>query len=82
MKYRYRVFAKRPYNAADNGDFVRAVKEMTEYHIKHNEKYAKICSSAGFSPDMLKDEQDLRKLPFIPTLTLKKHELFSFSFLT
>lgn len=77
MKYRNRVFAKKPYNAADNGDFVRAVKEMTEYHIKHNEKYAKICSSAGFSPEMLKDEQDLRKLPFIPTLTLKKHELFS-----
>lgn len=24
MKYRYRVFAKKTYNTADNGDFVRA----------------------------------------------------------
>ncbi|MBO4423850.1 MAG: acyl-protein synthetase [Clostridia bacterium] len=77
MKYRRAVFAKKPYDAKDNGDFIRAVREMTEYHIRRNEKYAKILSDAGFSPDMLETEDDLYKLPFIPTLIFKKYELFS-----
>ena len=76
MKYRRAVFSKKPYNDTDK-DFVRAVRELTEYHIKHNEKYKKILSDMGFSPDMLADEEDLEKLPFIPTLAFKRSELFT-----
>jgi len=77
MKYRRALFKKRPFDAADNGDFVKAVREMTEYHVKHNEKYAAILRSKGFDSAELESESDLAKLPFIPTLTLKKHRLFS-----
>lgn len=77
MKYRSAVFRKKPYNDNDGGDFVKAVAEMTDYHIKHNEKYAELCSDAGFTTDMLKTEKDLEKLPFIPTLTFKRHCLFT-----
>lgn len=77
MKYRRAVFKKRPYEEDGKGDFVKAVRELTEYHIKHNEKYARICAGNGFSPDMLQCEDDLCRLPFIPTLTFKKHGLFS-----
>ena len=42
MRYRRRVFSKKPFDAHDNGDFVKAVAELTRYHIKHNEKYARL----------------------------------------
>ena len=76
MKYRRKLFNKKPYDA-DDGVFSAAVREMTEYHIKHNKKYAKLCADFGFTPDMIKTEDDLQKLPFIPTLVFKKNELFT-----
>ena len=77
MRYRRRVFSKKPFDAHDNGDFVKAVAELTRYHIKHNEKYARLTQAQGFDPDCLVDDGSLYKLPFIPTVTFKKHELFS-----
>lgn len=77
MKYRRKLFNKKPYNADDDCVFSAAVREMTEYHIKNNKKYAKICADFGFTPDMIKTEEDLYKLPFIPTLVFKKNELFT-----
>jgi len=79
MKYRRAVFGKKPFEDKSGGDFIKAVAEMTEYHIKHNEKYKRICSDAGFTPDMLKSEEDLYKLPFIPTLVFKRRSLFTMS---
>ena len=77
MKYRRAVFRKKPYDTDEKGDFIKAVREMTEYHAKRNPAYARILSDNGFTPDMLKTEEDLYKLPFIPTLIFKKHELFT-----
>jgi phenylacetate-coenzyme A ligase PaaK-like adenylate-forming protein len=76
MKFRRALFRKKPYDKDDEA-FVSAVREMTEYHIKHNKKYAKLLSDADFSPDTLKCAEDLKKLPFIPTLVFKRNELFT-----
>ena len=77
MRYRSAVFSKKPYSIDDSGDFVKAVSEMTEYHAARNEKYRNILRGAGFETSQLKTEDDLQYLPFIPTLILKKHNLFT-----
>ena len=57
--------------------FLRAVRENCGYHCRHNDTYRAILQSRGFSPDMLKEYQDIARLPFLPTLLFKNHELYS-----
>ena len=60
-----------------NGLFLSAVRENCEYQYRHNEKYRVILQSKGFSPEMLRKYDDIARLPFLPTLLFKNHELYS-----
>ena len=76
MRYRRKVFSKKPYDKS-GPEFVKAVAELTRYHIKNNKKYKEILDSRGFSADMLQTEEDLVKLPFIPTAVYKRNRFFT-----
>ena len=79
MEKRRKLFLKRdPYRAPrDSGLFLRSVRELAEYHAANCEGYARILRERGFDPAMLKTEDDLYKLPVIPTLFFKRNRLFS-----
>ena len=57
--------------------FLSAVRENCAYQYLHNENYRSILMSRGFTPDMLREYDDIRKLPFLPTLLFKKHVLYT-----
>ena len=77
MKYRNRLFSsKDPYDTEGTENlFASAMKENCAYHYANNEKYHKILKAQSFSPEMLNEPDGLERLPFIPTATLKKHDL-------
>ncbi|MBQ1520693.1 MAG: acyl-protein synthetase [Clostridia bacterium] len=79
MEKRRKLFLKRdPYRAPrDSGLFLRSVRELAEYHTANCEGYARILRERGFDPAMLKTEDDLYKLPVLPTLFFKRNRLFS-----
>lgn len=79
MDYRHKIFTHRnPYDL-DNTDgyFLNAVRENIVFHTSHCPAYANILQSEGFDTDALKYMSDLNKIPMIPTLFLKSHEMFS-----
>ncbi|MBQ1398480.1 MAG: acyl-protein synthetase [Clostridia bacterium] len=57
--------------------FLRAVRENCAYQYRHNDKYRALLDAKGFSPDMLQTYEDLARLPFLPTLLFKNHELYT-----
>ena len=61
----------------DDEKFFLAMKENCEYHYKHNQDYRKILDNFGFDPSQLKSYEDLEKIPFLPTLYFKHHNLLS-----
>jgi len=79
MNLRKKLFKhKRPYDLARSDDaFVNAARENAIFHIKNNEKYAKICEIDGFSPDDIKSIDDIYRIPPIPTLYYKRNEIFT-----
>ncbi|MBQ9545176.1 MAG: acyl-protein synthetase [Clostridia bacterium] len=77
MKYRRALFSKKPFDDPVDGVYLNAVREITEYHVRHNPRYARLLNDNGFDVSMLKTEKDLEKLPFIPTAVFKKHTLFT-----
>lgn len=60
-----------------NGLFFDAVKENVRWHFSNCLAYRELLHTQGFSIEHLETYEDLEKLPPIPTLFLKKHELFS-----
>lgn len=79
MKARTRLFRTRhPFNiqATDNL-FVEAIRENVSYHYTHCKLYQSILRKLHFSPDQLRDIQDLAKLPFLSTVLFKKYRFFS-----
>ena len=60
-----------------NDQFLNAVEEVTAWHYQHCEKYRSILTHMGFQPNRLKGYEDIFKLPPIPTLYLKQHQLLS-----
>lgn len=80
MNYIDRLFtAKNPYKIDDKNDelFFRAVKKNFIYQYKHCDEYRRIMDKKGFSPDSLKTYEDIAKIPPIPTLYFKTHQMFS-----
>lgn len=71
---------KYPYDAEGTNElFLGAVRENCEYHYRNNAKYRAILDDRGFLPDMLQNYEDIARLPFIPTLIFKNHEVYSMS---
>ncbi len=79
MKYRRKLFLKNtPYNLDETENlFFEAVKENFIFQYNNCHEYKKVMDSRNFSPDDLKDYSDIEKIPFLPTLFFKKHEIFS-----
>ena len=57
--------------------FLRAVRENCEYQYRRNARYRAILQSKHFSPYMLTEYGDIARLPFLPTLLFKNHELYT-----
>ena len=69
---------KDPYDLAGTDSlFIEALRQNAAFHMAHCPDYARICHKAGFCPEKLKKIEDLKELPVLPTLYLKRHELFS-----
>ncbi|MBR5090846.1 MAG: acyl-protein synthetase, partial [Ruminiclostridium sp.] len=79
MDYRAKLFSHPdPYDIKGTDElFVRAMRECAAYHYAHCDTYRRILEAAGFSPDDLRWYGDIARLPFLPTVFLKKHRLFS-----
>ena len=78
MDLRRKLFlARDPYDYEGVRElFVRAVRERVKENAAGSKEYASILASRGFSPDELVSEEDLYKLPPIPTLYFKRNRLF------
>lgn len=79
MSNRRKLFKyKKPYQIDDSNQlFFKAMKENLTYQYKHCEDYRRILDSKNFSLDDFQSYDDLYKIPFIPTLYFKHHELIS-----
>jgi len=81
MKKRYtrKLFNyKKPYDV-DGAEhlFIQAMKENAIHHYSHSEDYKRILDKKGFNPHSIASTDDINRLPFIPTLYYKHHELHS-----
>ena len=81
MKYRQRLFSlKDPYGDSDEL-FLKAVRENCLFHYKNCADYRKILNALNFGErEILTDiplDKYLAKLPFLPTLLLKRRRMYS-----
>ncbi len=78
-KYIKKLFKhKKPYDVeGTNQLFCDAIKENVIHHYNNCDDYKHIIDQAKFDPNTISDISDLVRLPFIPTLYFKRHELFS-----
>lgn len=79
MDYRKKLFQwKAPFDVAGSEDvFCKAMKENCAFQYENCPEYRKILDEKGFSPEDIKEYDDLEKLPFLPTVFLKHHRIFS-----
>ncbi len=69
---------KNPYDLEKtNILFYKAIKENVIHHYHNCDEYKQIIDHANFNPSTINSYHDLAKIPFIPTLYFKRHELFS-----
>lgn len=57
--------------------FIEAMRENTLFHYQNCADYKRILDEQGFDPHSIQTEADVIRLPFIPTLYLKHHQLIS-----
>ena len=81
MSYKNQLFQlKKPYDTSSSDTlFFQAMKENCEYQYANCSDYRRILQQMDFHPDDLKKYEDLARLPFLPTLYFKRHQLFSMS---
>lgn len=84
MKYRNKLFSlKKPYSIDERADslFLKAVRENCLFHYNWCADYRKILDGLGFGKNEILSEKPLdeylEKLPFIPTLLLKRKRMYS-----
>lgn len=79
MGYASRLFYHRGLYDMDetNSLFVKVLRENVEHHRTHCPEYASILESRNFSLSDIQSIKDLHKIPPIPTLFLKRHNLKS-----
>ncbi len=71
-------FHRNPYDLArTHGLFMNLVRDNLRFHLEHCADYARMADSQGFRVEDLQSEEDLAKIPVIPTLFLKRNRLFS-----
>lgn len=57
--------------------FLQAVRENIRWHQRRCPGYRQILQARGFCPDAVRTEEDLWRIPVLPTLYLKRHPLLS-----
>ena len=79
MSERTRLFRlKDPYDLpASDAQFIRAARENCAFHYAHCPEYRRVLDGFGFRSEELQTIPDLARLPFLPTVTFKRHRLFS-----
>ena len=81
MKRRYvrKLFRTKKIYELERTDvlFVKAMRENAIYHYINCIEYKQILDNAKFDPYQIETMEDIIKLPFLPTLYFKHHELFS-----
>lgn len=79
MKYRRLLFnTPDPFDIFNTEElFVKAVKENCQYHYDNCPEYKKILHSMNFRPDFINSYDDIQKIPFLPTLFFKNHNIYS-----
>ena len=78
MSARFRLFSvKQPYAENTDSCFLKAMQENVQFHDMHCPEYHAILEKYHFLPENLSDDTALAKLPALPTLLLKHHQLFS-----
>lgn len=78
MSAREKLFhSKLPYREDSDALFLRAMRENCRFQYRHCPQYAAILDRSGFHTDEVPDDEFLEKLPFLPTVLFKKHDLFS-----
>ena len=79
MSYRSRLFYQRKLYDLQSTDqlFLSAVKENITFHMAKCPEYADLMKKYGFKPTQLRRIDDISKIPVLPTLFLKSHDLFS-----
>ena len=81
MSHVNRLFSwRKPYDVRGTDNlFVKAMADNCKYHYKYCSEYKRILDSLDFSPDSINTEEDLARLPFIPTLYFKRNRILSMS---
>lgn len=79
MKNTRKLFRyKKPYDTeGTNQLFYDAIRENAVHHYNNCEEYRGILDRYNFDPAKINTYEDIVKLPFIPTLYFKRHELVS-----
>ena len=79
MKYTRRLFSLKDIYDTEASEelFVRAMRENAVFHYRHCPGYREILDRFGFDPGSVRGFDDLVRLPFLPTLYLKRHSLQS-----
>ena len=76
MSSLFRTRKKKIY-CLDDDLFYLAMKENCSFHYKHNKDYKTLLDRVHFSPEDINSYEDLEKIPPLPTLYFKHHNLLS-----
>ena len=79
MNDRLKLFGQRnPYDLKKSGAvFLRLMRDTVRFHRDQCPTYREILDAAGFQPEDILTEEDLAKIPVLPTLFFKRNRLFS-----
>ncbi len=79
MDSRKKLFSRPdPYDVEGTEElFIQAMRECCLFHYEHCDAYRRILDGEGFSPEDIREYEDIERMPFLPTVFLKKHHLFS-----
>jgi phenylacetate-coenzyme A ligase PaaK-like adenylate-forming protein len=72
-----KLFSKKVYSDNTDALFCKAMKENVIFQYEKCSDYKRILDEKNFNPYEIKDMEDIKKLPFIPTAYLKTHRLVS-----
>jgi phenylacetate-coenzyme A ligase PaaK-like adenylate-forming protein len=62
---------------SSESDFIKAMKEVTKWHIEHSEYYKKLAKSQNFSVEEIKSIEDCLKIPHLWAHFFKTREILS-----
>lgn len=72
------IHLENAYDQAGSSElFLESMRECLKHHMENNEFFKKYMDEAGFTPEDLKTEADLEKIPFIHANFFKKYEVLS-----